>query len=89
MNSGYQYNDDILSYIKFYRMDYFPNKNTLFLTIITLDKKYLVKLENYEENKLKADLNEFNISIFDIKSAKIDNKDNDNLYEINNIFNKL
>ena len=89
MNSGYQYNDDILSYIKFYRMDYFPNQNTLFLTIITLDKKYLVKLENYEENKLKADLTKFNISIFDIKSAKIDNKDNDNLYEINNIFNKL
>ncbi len=88
MYSNYQYNDDILSYIKFYRMDYLLKKQeSLFLNIITFDKKFFIKLKNYEENKLKADLTKFNISIFDIKSMVIENQDNNNLYEINNIFN--
>ena len=88
MYSNYQYKDDFLSYIKFYRMDYLLKKQeSLFLNIITFDKKFFIKLENYEENKLKADLNKFNISIFDIKSMVIENQDNNNLYEINNIFN--
>ena len=87
MYSSYQYVDNILSYIKFYRMDYLDQIDSLYLILNTFGKKYFIKLENYEENKLKADLTIFNISIFDIKSIKIENKDNNHFYEINNIFN--
>ena len=83
MKSKYNYRDDLLSYIKFYRLNYLKNYESLYLTILTYNEKFYIQLQNLGDSKFIANLTQYNISVFNVRYSKIEWNNSEN----NKIFN--
>ena len=83
MKSKYNYRDDLLSYIKFYRLNYLKNYESLYLTILTYNEKFYIQLQNLGDSKFIANLTQYNISVFNVRYSKIECNNSEN----NKIFN--